>query len=288
MVMNETYELSNGIKIPKLGLGTWEIADDKAPQAVRDAVRIGYRHFDTAQGYGNERGVGEGVRTCGLARETVFVTTKLDAAVKTYAGAAAAIDDSLKKMKLDWLDLMLIHSPEPWTEFRGRDHYFEGNREAWRALEDAYHAGKLRAIGVSNFETVDLDNLLEHGTIHPMVNQILVHVSNTPFKLIDDSRKRGMLVEAYSPVGHGQMLKNEKVALLAGKYGVSLPQLCIRYCLQLGLLPLPKTGNPTHMADNAAIDFEIAEDDMAMLKNIEHIVDYGDAGVFPVFGGKLK
>ena len=175
-ILSESYVLSNGVEIPKLGLGTWLIDDDKAAQAVRDAVEIGYRHIDTAQAYGNERGVGEGVRNCGLSRDQIFVTTKLDAAIKDYEGASAAINGSLKKMGLDYIDMMIIHSPEPWTNFREGDHFFEGNREAWRALEDAYKAGKLRAIGVSNFEKVDLENILNHSTVKPMVNQILAHV----------------------------------------------------------------------------------------------------------------
>src|SRR5579872_5040796 len=183
MILEETFTLSNGVPIPKLGLGTWFIANDKAAQAVRDAVRIGYRHIDTAEAYGNERGVGDGVRSCGVARDEIFVTTKLRAELKTYAEARAAIDGSLRDLGLDHIDLMIIHSPQPWAEFREDQHFFEGNREAWRALEDAYKAGKLRAIGVSNFEAVDLDNILGHGSVKPMVNQILAHAGNTPFGL---------------------------------------------------------------------------------------------------------
>ena len=287
MIINETFTLPNGVKIPKLGLGTWEIADDMAAQAVRDAVGIGYRHIDTAQGYMNERGVGEGVRTCGLAREDIFVTTKLDAAIKTYDETVASIDGSLKTMGLDYIDLMIIHSPQPWMEFRAGEHFFDGNREAWRALEEAYKAGKLRAIGVSNFEKVDLDNILENCTVEPMVNQILAHVSNTPFALIEYCQSKGILVEAYSPIAHGAILSNSQIAAMAKNYGVSVPQLCIRYCLQIGTLPLPKTGNPAHMKSNAAVDFEISNSDMEVLKNAERIKDYGEASVFPVFGKQV-
>ena len=154
-ILDETYTLSNGVEVPKLGLGTWFIDDDRAAQAVRDAVRIGYRNLDTAQAYGNERGVGEGVRTSGVAREELFVSTKLAAEIKAYDEAVAAIDGSLAAMGLDYVDLMLIHAPQPWADFRGGD-YSEGNRQAWRALEEAYEAGKLRAIGVSNFLQEDL------------------------------------------------------------------------------------------------------------------------------------
>lgn len=288
MILNETYLLPNGVSIPKLGLGTWRIDDDKVAQAVRDAAQIGYRHFDTAQGYQNERGVGEGIRTCGLSRDDVFVTTKLDAAIKTFEGAKEAIDGSLKTLGLDHIDLMIIHSPQPWTDFREGEHFFEGNLAAWRALEEAYVAGKLRSIGVSNFEAVDLDNLLENGSVKPMVNQILAHVSNTPFDVIDYTQKKGILVEAYSPVAHGKILDNPQLAAMAESYGVSIAQLCIRYCLQLGMLPLPKSANAEHMRVNAAVDFEISDADIAALKAVDRIKNYGDASLFPVYGGKLQ
>lgn len=186
-ILNETYALSNGVAIPKLGLGTWFIDDDSAADAVQAAIEIGYRNIDTAQAYGNERGVGDGVRAGGIPREDLFVSTKLAAEIKDYDRAAAAIDASLATLGLDHIDLMLIHSPQPWDDFRGGD-YAEGNREAWRALENAYTAGKLRSIGVSNFEQHDLDNFLGACTIAPQVNQLLVHAGNTPTELIAYSR----------------------------------------------------------------------------------------------------
>lgn len=285
MILNEIYTLSNGVKIPKLGLGTWFIEDDKAAQAVKDAVQIGYRHIDTAQAYGNERGVGEGVSSCGVSREELFVTTKLAAEIKSYQEAGKAIDASLTKMGLDYIDLMLIHSPQPWNDFRGKD-YAEGNREAWRGLESAYKAGKLRAIGVSNFTQQDIENILSGGTVAPMVNQLLVHAGNTPFQLLAYCQSKGILVEAYSPIAHGEILKNPAVKSIAHKYNVTVPQLCIRYTLQLGTLPLPKTSNPQHMHDNAQVDFVISDDDMEQIKNMEQIKDYGEYSAFPVFSGK--
>lgn len=283
--LEETYTLANGVTIPKLGLGTWFIADDKVADSVRSAVNIGYRHIDTAQAYENERGVGEGIRTCGIAREELFVTTKLAAEAKSYEEATAAINGSLEKMGLDYIDLMLIHSPQPWTDFRGGD-YAEGNREAWRALEDAYKAGKLRTIGVSNFKTEDLENILSSCTVAPMVNQLLVHIGNTPFALIDYCNKKNILVEAYSPVAHGEILKHAEVAAIAEKYQVSIPQLCIRYDLQLGTLPLPKTANPEHMSNNSAVDFVISKEDMEQLKAVKPLENYGEFSAFPVFSGK--
>lgn len=190
MILNETYTLSNSVKIPKLGLGTWMLTDGEAAQAVRDAVAMGYRHIDTAQAYGNEAGVGEGIRTCGIARDELFVTSKVAAENKSYDSAAQSIDETLRKTELDYIDMMIIHSPQPWAEFRGEKRYFEENREVWRALEDAYKAGKVRAIGLSNFLKDDLENILNSCEIKPMVNQILAHISNTPLSLIDFCNKK--------------------------------------------------------------------------------------------------
>lgn len=237
-----TLTLNNGVKIPQLGLGTWFIDDDKAAEAVKVAVELGYRHIDTAQAYGNERGVGEGVRTCGVPREELFVVSKVAAEHKTYEEAMAGINKTLEIMGLDYLDMMIIHSPQPWVEVnQSENRYVEGNRAAWKALEDAYKAGKLKAIGVSNFQIGDLESLMETAEIKPM----------------------------------------------ADKYGVSVPQLCIRFTLQLGAIALPKTANPAHMKTNAEVDFEISAEDMEVLKHFKKIENYGDSSVFPVYGGKM-
>lgn len=286
MILQESYRLENGVQIPRLGLGTWFIADNKAARAVRDAVEVGYRLIDTAQAYGNEQGVGEGVRTCGLPRKDLFVTSKVAAEVKTYEEAARSIDETLDKMGLDYLDMMIIHSPQPWTEFRVEKRYFAENKEVWRALEDAYAAGKLRAIGVSNFLRDDLENLLEDCRIKPMVNQILLHITNTDRALLEYCRAQGILVEAYSPIAHGEALKNPAITQMAEKYGVTPAQLCIRYVLQLGTVALPKTANPAHMRDNAVVDFQISPEDMHTLETMEKIESYGEFDMFPVFSGK--
>lgn len=286
-IKDENFTLSNGVEIPKIALGTWLIDDDEAETAVKNAIDLGYRHIDTAQAYGNERGVGAGFRESGAAREAIFITSKVAAELKTYQAAAASIDESLRKMGLEYADLMIIHSPQPWAEVNhSDDRHFEGNLAAWKALENAYKAGKIRAIGVSNFLEVDLQNIFDHAEIKPMVNQILAHISNVPFALINFCQKNNILVEAYSPIAHGMALKNPAIIYMAEKYGVSVSQLCIRYVLQLGLLPLPKTANPEHMKDNLAVDFEIGKSDMAILNDIEHIKDYGEHSNFPVFGGK--
>ncbi|EFV00569.1 oxidoreductase, aldo/keto reductase family protein [Pseudoramibacter alactolyticus ATCC 23263] len=287
-VFEETLTLNNGVAIPRLALGTWLIDDAAVADAVKAAAAIGYRHIDTAQAYGNERGVGEGIRGCGVPREKLFVTTKVAAEHKTYDAAAASIDASLAKMGLAYLDMVIIHSPQPWKAVnQSDDRYYEGNREAWRSLEDALSAGKVRAIGVSNFGEGDIDNILGACRVKPAVNQVLAHIANTPKALIDRCQAQGIAVEAYSPVAHGEAMKRPEIAAMADKYGVSVPQLCIRYDWQLGLIVLPKTANPDHMRDNAAIDFAISDADMQTLLGLETMTDYGDAGFFPVFGGRL-
>ena len=279
---NETITLNNGVKIPQLGLGTWFIDDDKA------AVKLGYRHMDTAQAYGNERGVGEGIRTCGVPREELFVVSKVAAEHKTYEEAKAGIDETLKKMELDYLDMMIIHSPQPWVEVnQSENRYVEGNRQAWRALEEAYNEGKLKAIGVSNFQIEDLESLMETAKVKPMVNQVLCHISNTPLELIEFCQKSNIAIEAYSPIAHGEILNQPEIKAIADKYGVTVPQLCIRYTLQLGAISLPKTANPEHMESNAKVDFTISAEDMETLKNFKKIESYGAASGFPVYGGKM-
>lgn len=287
-MFNETYRLSNGVVIPKLGLGTWLLDDGQAEQAVRDAVSIGYRHIDTAQAYGNEAGVGKGIRACGVAREDLFITTKVAAEAKNDQAVAQSIDESLAKLGLDYIDLLIIHSPQPWKEFREENRYFEENKEVWKAMEYAYKAGKVKAIGLSNFLQDDVENILSSCRIKPAVNQVLAHVSNSPFELIEFCQKNDILVEAYSPIAHGAILDHAKVKAIADKYGVSVAQLCLRYDIQLGLVVIPKTANPVHMRMNAELDFVIGDTDMESLKNVEAIRNYGEHSFFPVFGEKNK
>ncbi len=286
--LNKTLTLSNGVQIPQIGLGTWMIPDDKAADAVANAIKFGYRHIDTAEAYGNERGVGEGIRKSGSDRKEIFLQTKLHAEAKTYEDAKRNIELSFEKLGVDYIDLMIIHSPQPWNAFRDGNHYFEGNLEAWRALCEFYKAGKIRAIGVSNFEKEDVENIIANSDVKPMVNQILTHISNTQFSLIDYCKQNGIVVEAYSPIAHGELLKNQTVQGIADKYGVSIARLCVRYVLQLGLVALPKTANPEHMKENADVNFEISDEDMKKLIEIDRIHNYGEFSYFPVFSGKIK
>lgn len=284
-MLNQSYVMNNGIKIPKLGLGTWLMSEEQAENAVKNAVEVGYRLIDTAQAYGNEEGVGKGIRGCAVPREQLFVTSKVAAELKTYESAAASIDKTLSKAGLSYIDMMLIHSPQPWAEFRGEKRYFEENREVWRALEDACQSGKVKTIGVSNFLRDDLENILSVCRIKPAVNQILLHITKTDRELLEYCRAENILVEAYSPIAHGAALNEPLIAAMAKKYGVSPAALCVRYVLQLGTVALPKATSRAHIEDDAAVNFEISEEDMRVLMSPEDI-DYGESGVFPVFGGK--
>lgn len=286
-IFDETITLNSGVKIPKLALGVWEIPDDEVAKAVQSAIEIGYKHIDTAQAYGNERGVGEGVRNSGVDRDQLFVNSKVAAELKNYDDAKKSIDETLNKMDIDYLDMMIIHNPQPWKEVnQSNDRHFEGNLEAWRALEDAVKEGKLKTIGVSSFNKEDLDNLIKNSDTKPAVNQVQVHIGDTPLDIIKYSQDNDIAVEAFSPVAHGAALKDNRIVEVAKKYHVSVPQLCIRYDWQLNTIVLPKSANPAHMKSNAELDFEISAEDMQTLAAIGNM-DYGDASAYPVFGGKI-
>ena len=271
-MFTETLTLPDGHRIPQLALGTWLIEDENAADAVCSALSLGYRHIDTAQAYENERGVGEGLRKSGIKRSDVFVTSKVFAEIKNYKDAARSIDESLEKLGLDYIDLMLIHCPQPWYEYNIKeDRYLEGNREVWRAMEEACEAGKLRSIGVSNFLECDLENILSAAKIKPVVNQIECHIGETPFKLIDWCTEKGIMIESYSPIAHGDALNSSEIKAVAEKYGVSVAQLCIRYCIELGTIVLPKATGAEHQKMNADVNFKISPEDMEILKKIQSL-----------------
>ena len=277
-------KLNNKVLIPDVGLGTWLIDNDKVAQVIKDAVDVGYRHIDTAEAYENEEGVGIGIKTCGIDRKDLFITSKVRAEYKTYEEAKEAIDESLKKLDLDYIDLMIIHSPQPWAEFRITDNnYYKENKEVWRALEDAYNEGKVKAIGVSNFHTYDLENILEDCKVKPMINQVLSHIGQTPFDIIDFCNKNDIVVEAYSPIAHGQAGRIKEVVEIANKYNKSFAQICLKHQLQLGLVVLPKASSINHLKNNIDLDFTISNDDMEILNNVKPLSDYGEHDFFPVF-----
>ena len=273
MILNETYTLNSGYEIPKIAFGTWQINNDSVTDAVKTALSLGYRHIDTAAAYENETGVGKAIAESGIDREDIFITTKIPGEVKNYDDAKKIISDSLNNLKTPYIDLMLIHAPKPWEDlFGGSDKsYFEENLAVWKAMEEAVESGHIRSIGVSNFEIADIQNILEHGKIRPAANQIRVHIGHTPSDVIYYCQTNDIQIMAFSPNATGKLLGHPLITRIAEKYHVSVPQLSIRYDYQLGLLPLPRSTNPAHIAENKGIDFTISEEDMKLLSQVEEI-----------------
>ncbi|KRL89308.1 aldo/keto reductase [Lactobacillus kalixensis] len=271
--LQDTYTLNNGVKIPVIGFGTWQTPNGEvAKESVLAALNSDYRHIDTAKAYGNEKGVGEAIKKSGVNRHDLFVTTKLWNEDHGYENTKKAIDQSLLDLDLDYLDLYLIHWPNPVAM---RDHWAELNSESWRAMEEAVQAGKIRAIGVSNFRKNHLDALMENAAIKPAVNQIFLNPSDLQPEVVAENKKLDLLSEAYSPLGTGGLLGNETVKKVAENYGKSPAQVLIRWSLQHGFLPLPKSVHPEYIEANADVfDFEISPEDMAALDGL-----HGAAGV---------
>ena len=277
-------KLYNGNLIPDVGLGTWLIPNDKVAEIVKTAVKVGYRHIDTAQAYANEEGVGVGIKECGVPRSELYITTKVEAEIKDYQGAYDSVIESLRKLDLDYVDLILIHSPEPWSEFRkAKSDYFEENLEVWRALERLYEEGKVKAIGISNFRIKDMENIIKHCKIKPMVNQYLAHVGQVPFDVFKYCQDHGILFEAYSPIAHGEASRVTEVNEMAAKYNKSFAQICLKYLLQLGMVVLPKASSEGHLRDNFELDFEISSEDMEVLNKARPLDSYGRSEIFPCF-----
>ncbi len=281
----ETIKFYNGVVAPTLSYGTWLIKNEDAARCVKLALKHGYRHIDTAQAYGNEVGVGQGIKESGLKREEIFVTTKVMAEYKTYKEAKESIDYSLQRLGLSYVDLLLIHCPQPWDEFRGAKKYFEENVEVWKALEEAYKEGKARAIGVSNFLIEDIVNITSHCEIKPMANQILLHIGSTPMDVVKYCQENDIVIESYSPIAHGRLVDDPRLVEMAKKYNVSIPQLCIKYTLQLNTITIPKASSEGHIKDNAQLGFEISKEDMIELIKLNEI-DYGEDSFWPVFSKK--
>jgi diketogulonate reductase-like aldo/keto reductase len=263
----EGFTLANGVRVPKIGFGTWQIPDgDPAYDATLAALQLGYRHIDTARAYRNEASIARAVADSGVARGELFLTTKLPAALKTYDEAKASFADSAAALGTDYVDLYLIHFPAPLQDPHGD--YRAGNAEVWRAIEELYAAGRVQAIGVSNFSVEDIEALLKTAKVAPHVNQIKFHIGNTEAEITAFCQDSAILVEGYSPLATGALLDNVQLAHLAARYGKSVAQLSIRYLLQRDVLPLPKSTTPSRMAANIDVDFQIGDEDMAFLDSL--------------------
>ena len=273
----DTAVLSNGVEVPCIGYGTWQTPDgETARNCVKNAIELGYRHIDTAAAYGNEASVGEGIRDSGVKRDELFITTKHWISERGYEKTVKAVETSLTALGLDYLDLYLIHWPmvkkidENWEEI---------NADTWRGFEKMYKDGKIRAIGVSNFLPHHLESLKKNSTIAPMVNQIEFHPGYSQPEVVDYCKKENILVQAWSPLGSGAVLKDEFLAGIAAKYNKSVAQLCIRYAIQNGIVPLPKSTNRERIADNMKVfDFSISAEDMEKIANMDVL---GYSGFYP-------
>lgn len=266
--LTDSYELSNGVKIPCVGFGTWQIANgETAVSAVKEALRVGYRHIDTAAGYGNEESVGIAVKESGIPRKEIFITSKLQNSHHGYEATMQAFEETLKNLDMDYVDLYLIHWPNP---IKFRDCWEEANAGTWRAFEELYEAGKIRAIGISNFRPHHIEALLKTAKIAPMVNQIRLCPGETQPETSEYCRAHNILLEAYSPLGTGKVFEVPEMQQLAEKYGKTIAQICLRWSLQMGYLPLPKSTTPSRIRENTQIfDFELSEEDVKLIANLK-------------------
>lgn len=268
---NESYTLSNGVKIPVIGFGTWQTPDgDVAVASVKKALNAGYRHIDTAQGYKNEESVGTAIKESGIPREEIFLTTKLWNANHSYELVMSSFEESLSKLQTDYLDLFLIHWPNP---VQYRDNWQKANAETWKAMEELYEAGKIKSIGVSNFLPHHLDELKKTAKIMPMVNQIFLAPGELQTEVVDYCQKEQIILEAYSPLGTGKIFDVPEMKELAEKYQKTIAQIALRWSLQHDFLPLPKSVTPSRIVENIEIfDFELSSDDMAVIDSLDGVV----------------
>ena len=273
--ISDSVILANGVKMPCVGLGTWQTTDEVTKSAVLAAFAAGYRHIDTAAAYGSEGGVGAAMKASGLRREEIFVTSKLRNACHGYKSTLSEFEKTLANLGTDYLDLYLVHWPNP-VQFRFI--WKEMLHDTWRAFEELYKAGRIRAIGVSNFMPHHIDALMEKAEILPMVNQLKLCPGITQPEIVTYCKSRGIALEAYSPFGTGSIFDVPEMQALAAKYGRSIGQICLRWCLQMGFAPLPKSANPMRIFENAQIfDFTLDDTDMTVIANLT-----GSCGEAPV------
>ena len=258
--LNDCFVLKNGVQIPCLGLGTWQTDGDTTKAAIQAALERGYRLIDTAAAYGNEESVGRAIKESGFKREEIFITSKLRNACHGYRATLEAFEGTLAKLGTDYLDLYLIHWPNP---LQYRTIWQQATADTWRAFEELYKAGSIRAIGLSNFMPHHIDTLMRTATVEPMVNQLKLCPGVTQPEAVQYSQQHGILVEAYSPFGTGTIFDVPQMKQIAERYGKSVGQVCLRWSLQNGLLPLPKSGSPKRISENAEIfDFELSAEDV--------------------------
>lgn len=278
---NSTYKLTNGVEIPCIGFGMWQTPDDRVGiDSVISAIKAGYRHIDTAQAYGNEECVGKAIAEIGADRQELFITTKIWNNNHSYDLVKSSFEESLKKLNTDYVDLLLIHWPNP---IMYRERWEDANAETWKAMEELYKEGKVRSIGISNFRQHHIDAILRNAEIAPMANQIRLCPGETQDDVVEYSRSKGMILEAYSPLGTGKIFEVPEMKVLASKYERSIAQICVRWSLQMGYLPLPKSVTPSRIEENLKVfDFELEDSDVKLISGLTGCVGLsGDPDTMP-------
>ena len=270
--------LSNGVKMPNLAFGTFKVNEGDDVQIILDAINVGYRHFDTAAFYNTEEALGKAIKKSGIPREEFFITTKVWKTSMGYEGAKKSFEESLEKLDMDYVDLLLIHWPRPDAE----SDWKKLDIETWKAFEEIYKEGKAKAIGVSNFLNNHMQNILDNCEVVPMVNQIEFHPGYIQKDVVDFDKEHGIVVEAWSPLGRERVFKDELLNKLAEKYGKSVAQICLAFALQMDVVPLPKSSSVERMKQNMDIDFELEKEDFEKILNME---ETGWSGLDPDFIG---
>ena len=277
------YKLSNELEIPSIAFGTWKFQNnEETSQIITNAIDGGYRYIDTAKSYGNELAIGKGIKSSNIKREDIIIGGKLWNDDRGYDNIIKACYKTIETLDCDYLDIYLIHWPaskavhENWKEI---------NNETWKAMENLYNSGVVKAIGVCNFKINQLEELLKSAEIKPMINQIECHPGFMQSEIIEFCKKQDILVEAWSPLGSGKLLKKEQLKVIASKYNKDVAQICIKWCLQNGVLPIPKTSEKERMKSNLNVfDFEINEEDMDYLNNLPYMAGSGlDSETITIF-----
>lgn len=272
MVIKDTLTLRNGVVIPLLGFGTWQIKDgEEAYASTLAALAAGYRHIDTAAAYRNESSIGRAIKDSGIPRGQLFITTKLESHLKNYEQTFVEFEQSRHRLGLDYIDLYLIHAPWPWSEWQTNPDYSQGNIAAWKAMEKLYQEKKVRSIGVSNFEISHLEKLFQGIDLLPHVNQIALWIGRPQKALRAYCQEKEIAIEAYSPLATGRIFKLELLQTLAKKYKRTPAQIAIRFTVELGAITLPKSTNPSRIIENGELNFKLERDDLLALLELENL-----------------